>query len=49
MKKLHKKCGNTNMEFLLTDGTPLELESIGHFNFVKDVTVTFKKVSKNDN
>lgn len=41
--KLHKKCGDVDVEFLLENGDEIEVESIGHFNFVKDVTITFKK------
>lgn len=50
MNKLHKKCGNTDIEFNDKNGNPLYLESVGHFSFVKDVTMTFtdEEVTKGD-
>ena len=45
LKKLinrrHKRCGNVDVEFLTNEGKNIEIESIGYFNFVKDVTITF--------
>lgn len=40
---VYEKCGDVDIEFLNSKGNLLELESVGHFNFVKDVTMTFKK------
>ncbi len=43
--KLHKERGNVDVKFIEQNGngSVLELEYIDHFNFAKDVTITFKR------
>ena len=42
--KVYKKCGDVDIKLKDQKGNEIELESIGHFNFSKDVTMTFRKI-----
>jgi len=41
LKKIQKECGDVDIEFWTDEEVLLELKEIGHFGFIKDVTVTF--------